>query len=86
VKLANISLGQCYDLDISEAHPLEHSGDILLVAADPIQRLRINELEVTPRGILHECLDAFAHERGARDRAVRIDLGELTCPRGAGDG
>ena len=60
-----------------ERHPLEEAGRVLLVAADAVKRLRVDEIEAAVAGILHEELDPWSNKRSARYGAVAVDLHQL---------
>ena len=48
VKLADLAFGERHDLHSGKAHAFEEAGGVLLVAADPIECLRVNEIELAP--------------------------------------
>jgi hypothetical protein len=58
MQLADLALSQSNDPHIGEAHPFEEAGGVFLVAADTIERFRINEIEGSAACILHEGLDS----------------------------
>ena len=60
-----------------EVHPLEETGRVLLVSADAIKRLRVDQIEAASACILHEELDPRSNERSTRDGAVAVDLHQL---------
>ena len=74
MEFADLSLGQCDDRHLGEAHPLEEPRCILLVAADAIKRLGIDKIEAASAGILHEELNPWPDKRSTRDGAIGVDL------------
>jgi hypothetical protein len=48
VKFADLALGQGEQPHTGKAQPLEQSGDILLVARQPVERLGDDDVELSP--------------------------------------
>ena len=61
----------------AKRHALEESGRVLLVAADAIECLGVDEIEAASAGVLHEELNPWPDERRARDGAIAVDLHKL---------
>ena len=56
MKLGDLAFGQRDDADSREFQLLEERGDIGLVATDPVQRLRQQDVELAVQGIAHQPL------------------------------
>ena len=75
MQLADLALGEGEHLYIGIAHALVDAGDVLLVAADPIQSLGQHQVEVATRRIHDQCLDTGTLDHaGAGDGMVGIFL------------
>jgi hypothetical protein len=57
-----------------KAHALVKAGDILLVAAEAVERLSDDDFEPAATGIGHQPLNARAQQRGSRDGPVGVFL------------
>jgi hypothetical protein len=58
-------------------HALIDAGDVLLVAADPIERLRRDDVEPLGLRVREERLDARSEQAGSGDGLVGIALDQL---------
>ncbi len=72
MQVADLPFGQRDDFHACERHPLEHAGDVLLVAADPIEGFSKHDIEPASGCIAHQRLDAGPDQRGAGDRTVLV--------------
>ena len=54
VQLADLALAERDDADVGVPHALEEAGHVLLVAADAVERLGVDEVEPAARGVLHD--------------------------------
>jgi hypothetical protein len=52
-------------LHIGIGHAFEDAGDVLLIAGEPVHRLREDQVETSARGIGDQGLDAGTEKRGA---------------------
>ncbi|KRW98001.1 hypothetical protein AQY21_00450 [Paracoccus sp. MKU1] len=78
VKLADLALRQREHFYVGIAHALVDPGDVLLVAADPVQRLGQHHVEAAARGIHDQGLEAGTLDHaGAGDGMVGIFLDHL---------
>jgi hypothetical protein len=50
MQVADLAFGKCNDFHTCESYPLEHAGDILLIAADAVQRLGEHDLKPAAKG------------------------------------
>lgn len=75
MQLADDTLREGGQLDVRVLKPLVNSGNILLVAAEPVQRLSDNSVEATMAGVSQQRLKARASlRRTATDRGVCVNL------------
>ena len=72
--LVDLALGDRHDRNTGKAQALVESGNVLLVAGKPVQRLGQHHVEPAPAGVLHQCLNAGTEHRRTRDRSVRVAL------------
>ncbi len=72
MQVADLALGQGDNLHAGERHPLEHAGDILLVAADAVECLCEHNIEPAAQGITEQGLDSCSDQRGAGHGTVLV--------------
>ena len=63
VKLADLAFGEGHDLHRGKAHAFEEASGVLLVTADTIECLCVDEIEFVLDPILQERLNSRPHER-----------------------
>ena len=76
MQLGNLTLRQGDQRDVCKGQGLPDAGGVLLVAADPVQRLGQHDVEEATLGIGDQGLQARAVGGGAAQRVVGIDLGD----------
>ena len=74
MQLADLALGHRHQPHAGEGQLLEQAGGVLLVAAQPVQRLGDHHLEPTAANVLEQPLVARPQGRGAAQGMVGIDL------------
>ena len=62
MQLADLALAERDDADVGVPHALEEARHVLLVAADAVERLGIDEVELAPRG---SCMTAWMPGRSS---------------------
>jgi hypothetical protein len=71
VKLGDLALRQGDDRHAREPQAFEGTGDVLLIAADPVQSLGHDHVELARQSVAEQRLDARAKDhRRTRDRRV----------------
>ena len=60
MQFADVALGQRHDLHASKRHLLMKAGDVLLVMAQPVQRLREDHLEAAAPRVGKQLLEAWS--------------------------
>lgn len=70
VQFRNLALGQRHQLHAGELKMLVQSGDISLVARNPIERLGEDHLKLTGLGILQQRLHTWAQRHTGADMAA----------------
>ena len=75
MQLADLALGHGHQPHAGEGQLLEQAGDVLLVAAQPVQRLGDHDVEPAGAHVLEQPLVARPQRRGAAHRVVGVDLG-----------
>ena len=73
MELADLAFGECHQSDLQEAQALQQRGHVLLVARQPIQRLRDHHVERGRAGVGEEGLVAGSSRAGAAPRGVGVD-------------
>ena len=81
VEIADLALADGDELHAEEAQPLVERGDVLLVAAEPVERLGEHHVDAARQHRLEQPLIARPDRRGAADRPVLEDLHDV--PAGA---
>jgi hypothetical protein len=71
---ANLALGQGDQPYPGKAQPLEQSGDILLVARQPIERLGDDDVELPPARVFEQALIGWPQCARAADRAIGVGV------------
>ena len=71
MQLADLALGQRDDRHAGEAQLLEEAGDVLLVAAEPVERLGQHDVEAARLRVLQQRLDSRAAGSMLRRRCAR---------------
>lgn len=77
MELANFSFCQGDECDAGKLETLVDRGNVLLVAADAIERFGEHDVEVPGVYILEERQHVWSHlERAAADSGIRVSLGD----------
>lgn len=79
MQFENLTLGDGDDTHAG-GHLLVEPGDVLLVAADPVQGLGDNGLKSPGTGVSQELLEAWTAGCGTADRVIGVDLAHRSNP------
>jgi hypothetical protein len=70
VQVRDVSSGEGDDIHAGEGEALEESGGVLLIPAEPVQRLREYDVKSPVQRVPHQRLEAGAKQGGAGDRVI----------------
>jgi hypothetical protein len=74
VGLSDLSFGQRVNLYAGKAQALVEPRDVLLIARNAVKRLGQHQIQFPTLCILHQSLDAHAHETCPGDRVIGVAL------------
>ncbi|HXH52578.1 MAG TPA: hypothetical protein VNH53_03990 [Sphingomicrobium sp.] len=77
VQLADVALAQGHQPRAGKGDPLEDRGDVLLVAAQPVDRFRQDDVGAAADDRLEQRVKPRPVADGAADRIVGVDAGDL---------
>ena len=80
MQFGDLALGQCDEADPGKAQPLEQRSDVLLVAAQAVERLGKDNVEGCLARTFQQGLVTRPQRRGAAQRGVTVDLLETRQP------
>ena len=74
MELGDLTLGDGEQADAGEAQPLEQSGDVFLIARQPVERLGQNDVEQAAPGISQEPLIRRPYSARPAAGAIYVDI------------
>ena len=74
MEVGDLALTQHDHGDLGKPHALVESGGVLLISANAVQGLGIDDIELAATRVLHQRLNAWAQQCGPRDGMVGVDL------------
>jgi hypothetical protein len=76
MQVRDVTLGERDDVHAREREAFEQAGRVFLVAAESIERLGENHIELMAERIAHQRLKSCAKQSGTRDRMIGILLSD----------
>lgn len=74
MEVGDLALTQSNYGDLGKPHALVESSGVLLISANAVQGLRIDDIELAASGVLDQRLNAWAQQRDPRDGMVGVNL------------
>ncbi|KND16649.1 hypothetical protein ADZ37_22580 [Pannonibacter phragmitetus] len=77
MQMRHLAFRQGEHLHVGIGHALEDARDVFLIAGEAVHRFGQDQVETAAHCVGHERLNAWADQRGAGDRVVRILLDDM---------